>query len=790
NHYFGLPDSSLPINNSGYSVWFVHRADQLGTRGLLGGGNFGSNNRANAFRINSNGGIRNYWWANDLVSADGVVEVGEVQLSGFLYDSLRSRAIEQNGVQIAFDGQTNRNTSGFNNALGRTNYHEYWAGDMAEIIVYDEYLPAYQRWELETYLSIKYGLSIPVAHHLYYDAEDYPHDLTGIGKNIIRCLEQTTSRASSGDDILQIGQTAALQHGDYLIWGHDGANLGEYYARYTIPDPYTFRLTRSWRLETVGDVGTVEVRFDLTGLNLSTDPDDFAILLSEQPGFTNATVISGGSFDGTELVFSGQAFSEAAYLSLATRQCQSQTQYTYIQIESCDPGLLGRDTTYLFTKQGCDSLLVIDYLPLANALSAGPGGLRCNLVSWLQADSGLVFDNGEVSLWQDQSLAGNDASLSISGDRPVLAPDSLNGHAQLYFDGSNDWLKINGLADDLSANASIFAVFIPRDDNDDGYYLSSHNGGSNRLKYGHRVNGELIYDDDSPSLSTAIWHDIPLMVSFRQETAAELVTGWVNGSPANSWTDFSTSSADRVSIGQEYDGSGNDNQTSNHWKGELAELIVFDTLLWVEGRQRVESYLAIKYGLSIPPTSHLYYEHSSHPYQQVGLAQDSSQSLAQYQSRSVLGGSVLSLHAPNPLDEQTFVVLGHNGQSAANSAASTDVPPGMLDRLARIWRVSEQGESGQVELSFDLAGLNWLLPVGSAWALLVDDDGDFGDAKVYPPVIGDSLRFSINLTDGAYISLARGEYREVSAKAILSGAYDVNTGLMRDDLREQGLIPL
>ncbi|MEL6591471.1 MAG: hypothetical protein AAFQ68_15380, partial [Bacteroidota bacterium] len=117
-------------------------------------------------------------------------------------------------------------------------------------------------------------------------------------------------------------------------------------------------------------------------------------------------------------------------------------------------------------------------------------------------------------------------------------------------------------------------------------------------------------------------------------------------------------------------------------------------------------------------------------------------------------------------------------------------PPGMLDRLARIWRVSEQGESGQVELSFDLAGLNWLLPVGSAWALLVDDDGDFGDAKVYPPVIGDSLRFSINLTDGAYISLARGEYREVSAKAILSGAYDANTGLMRDDLREQGLIPL
>ncbi|MFK7922891.1 MAG: hypothetical protein AB8H47_13080, partial [Bacteroidia bacterium] len=738
--------------------------------------------------ISSNGELLNYWWSNDLVSNTGQIAIGETYLGSFLYDNLRARSIELSGLEIAIDAQNNRNSSGFNNELARTNGNEYWAGDIAEMIVMDQYLPTYARWEIESYLSIKYGLSIPVSHHLYYDHEDFPHDLAGIGKDETRCLTQTQGQNSSGNDIVQMRQPSSLDHGDYLVWGHDDAPLTEYYARYTIPDPYTLRLTRTWRIQAIGEIGTVELSFDLTGLSLSSDPSDFALMQSSGPGFIDANLLAGATFNGDQLVFTNVSFSDGDYFSLATRRCLDAPLMTYLSFESCDPALVGLDTTFYYTKQGCDSLVIVDWTPVANALVAGPGGLKCNLSTWLQADSGLVFDNGELSLWTDQGLQGNDASSSISGKRPILSTDSLNGHPLVSFDGADDWLKINGLADELSANATIFSVFIPRQDTDDGYYLSSHFGGSNRVKYGHRPNGELIYDDDSPSLSTDIWLDIPLMVSLRQETSSSLVNGWVNGNVAANWTGFNTTASDRVSIGQEYDGSGNDNQTSNHWKGELAELIVFDTLLWADGRNRIESYLAIKYGLSIPVASHLYYHHQTHAHFQVGVGRDSLQALAQLKSRSALAGSILEINAISDLEQAEYLVLGNNASSAAASEASTNVPQGVIERMARVWRVSEMGETNLVSLAFDLSALGWTNPDPRAWVLMVDEDGDFTDATLVEG--GDDLSFEVDLADGQFVSLGRRAYRQVKAKAILSGAYQTTDGLMRDDLRQQSLIPV
>ncbi|MEL7532553.1 MAG: lamin tail domain-containing protein, partial [Bacteroidota bacterium] len=790
NQYFDLGDSIVPYGNSNYSIFTVYRPSQLGARGLLGSGNYGSNNQTNAFRISGTGQVLNYWWSNDLVTSANQIAVGEAYLTTFLYDNLRARSIEQAGVEIAIDAQTNRNSSGFNNQVARTYNNEFWAGDIAEMIVMDQYLPTYARWEIESYLALKYGFTIPVAHHLYYDHEAYPFDLAGLGKDDTRCLTQNEGKSISGNDILQMQQASSLDHGDYLVWGHDNAPLTEFYARYTIPDPYTLRLSRTWRIQAIGEIGTVEVRFDLAGLGLSADPQDFALLQSESPNFASASLSSGAVFEGDELVFSNVAFSDGAYLSLASRRCLNAPLTTFFSAESCDPSLMGLDTTFYYTKQGCDSLVVIDWTPAVNALSAGPGGLKCNLSAWLQADSGLVYDNSEISLWLDQGLAGNHASSSLSGKRPVLSADSLNGHQMLSFDGADDWLRINGLADELSANASIFAVFIPRADNDDGYYLSSHNGGSNRVKYGHRPNGELIYDDDSPSLSTDIWLDIPLMVSLSQQTSAATVDGWVNGKLESDWTGFSTASADRVSIGQEFDGSGNDNQTSNHWKGELAELIVFDTLLWTEGRQRIETYLAIKYGLSIPTNSHLYYDYPLHANFQLGIAKDSTQALEQLESRSALAGSILKIKAISPLDQKDFLLLGNNGSSAAANDASQNVPAAMMDRMARVWRVGERGETDTVNLSFDLSGLGWTIADRRAWVLMVDDDGNFEDADLIEGIPGDSLSFAVNLAEGQYVSLGRRAYRKVKAQAILSGAYDIPTALMRDDLRQKGLLPL
>ena len=105
-------------------------------------------------------------------------------------------------------------------------------------------------------------------------------------------------------------------------------------------------------------------------------------------------------------------------------------------------------------------------------------------------------DGSLIPLWLDESGLGAHASQTDANKLPQYRVSEINGHGVLRFDGADDWYKINQLASTLSDHATILAIFRPRSQAGDGYYLSSHFGGSNRIKFGHRSNGELIYDDD------------------------------------------------------------------------------------------------------------------------------------------------------------------------------------------------------------------------------------------------------------------------------------------------------
>ncbi|MFK7926246.1 MAG: lamin tail domain-containing protein [Bacteroidia bacterium] len=415
-----------------------------------------------------------------------------------------------------------------------------------------------------------------------------------------------------------------------------------------------------------------------------------------------------------------------------------------------------------------------------NVWLSQPGLGQQDLHLWLVGDLNQS-DSTALSLWPDRSPQANDATQSIAGDEPYYIENVLNGHGAVRFDGTQDWLKVNGISTTLNEHAAIFAVFIPQLDTDNGYYLSTHLGGGNRVKLGHRTNGELIYEDDDPSLSTANYLDRPTMVSINLYPES-IAKSWINGNSAADWTRAPSANADRASIGQEFDGSGSDNETSNHWKGELAELIVFKGTLNSNAQYGVETYLNIKYGINIPVERHLFYEHSAYPYGIAGIGKDIMQSLDQNSSQSA-DSSVLRLSNPSDLQQGEFLVWGHDNGSTLKADASQNVPVGIIERLSRIWRVQETGELGEVNLQFDLSDQAWETVDPRAWVILTDTDADFSDASIHP------LSESIDLVDGQYFTLAKRQYITISAKIILSGAYDNSTQLMRDDLSSNNLIP-
>ena len=67
NDYVAVSNpSSIPVGIESYTIeaWFY--ADQMGTRGIVGWGNYGSYNQVTALRLHGSNGFRHYWWANDL----------------------------------------------------------------------------------------------------------------------------------------------------------------------------------------------------------------------------------------------------------------------------------------------------------------------------------------------------------------------------------------------------------------------------------------------------------------------------------------------------------------------------------------------------------------------------------------------------------------------------------------------------------------------------------------------------------------------------------------------------
>ncbi|MEO0473121.1 MAG: hypothetical protein AAF206_26135, partial [Bacteroidota bacterium] len=238
-------------------------------------------------------------------------------------------------------------------------------------------------------------------------------------------------------------------------------------------------------------------------------------------------------------------------------------------------------------------------------------------------------------------------------------------------------------------------------------------------------------------------------------------------------------------LGLRSDGQGND------FTGEIAELIAYRIELDNDQRSEVLTYLNTKYGINIPERQHDVYDHNTDN-NLIGIARQDDQCLLQTNSRSVNPDNIVRISQADDLDDGEILSIGNDGGSLN---PSTNVPAGFLARTGRRWRASEIGETGLVDLSFDLKGSGLLLNTPAAYGVLGDNNANFNNAyeiSQKPPVVADSvLTFKqVPLINAHLFALGLREAINVSVRARLQGAYDLGSGLMRDNLRELGLIPL
>ncbi|OEK04571.1 Calx-beta domain-containing protein [Roseivirga misakiensis] len=286
---------------------------------------------SNEFLIFNSNSLKTYI-NNTEVTTSVAVNNNAFTISGLRWQSSDgSLKIEKNG-----DGSTQTltgpaMTSGGSLSIGgrqnglNTGYlaSEFHQGTFTEIIMYNTFLNETQNIIVNNYLSAKYDIAL--AANNIYDKDDgvngdFDFEVAGIGQVSIsdRHLE------AQGTGIVSIGNPRGIGDNEFLIWGHNNADLKA--ASLNVPMNISRRLDRVWRVSQVDisgttvDVGAVDLNFDLTNLG-SVRPEDLVLLIDSDGDFSSgATEVTGATtFNESDYGFSEVVIPDNSYFTLATR---------------------------------------------------------------------------------------------------------------------------------------------------------------------------------------------------------------------------------------------------------------------------------------------------------------------------------------------------------------------------------------------------------------------------------------------------------------------------------------
>jgi len=93
------------------------------------------------------------------------------------------------------------------------------------------------------------------------------------------------------------------------------------------------------------------------------------------------------------------------------------------------------------------------------ALSGVNPGSFAGLIVWLAARMETAFaDNDDVGTWTDHSGLGHDATQATADNKPHYKTGIINGNAVLRFDGTNDTMTLGDLSAHFATAATVFVV--------------------------------------------------------------------------------------------------------------------------------------------------------------------------------------------------------------------------------------------------------------------------------------------------------------------------------------------
>ncbi|NML72181.1 hypothetical protein HHL23_20665 [Chryseobacterium sp. RP-3-3] len=624
---------------------------------------------------------------------------------------------------------------------------QFWAGDIAEVIVYPGKHTVTDYNKVESYLSVKYGITkngnYVSSSATVWDAGNnngYNNNIAGIARDNISGLHQKQSRSSNAGQQVLIGAGGALADnngsnintltdGQSLIWGDNGLNKGLATIINGISG-VNFRFVSIWKVQNTGLVGMVRVMWPqgLTNLKLIQSTD--------------------AVFDGTDTVTD---------MSANTQTINGVT-YNYADVT------LGDAQYFTFA-----------------AFSAAPGGVIAGLGYWY--DAGVT---ATATSWSDK-VNGFTINKNGTGPTVISSGDKDSNFNPFYTFSSTNYAHFTG-AINPAALGRLHTTFAmgSKSGNIEGTYnhifrFGSAAGSAVLHRYAVGLNtadnqSTLHYIDSGGAVDR---RNTNYNALFNQMTLVGAQISAITGSNNKqvgyngnylSFTDAITADVHpNLQIGGSFYG----------FAGRIPEVVYYNTSLGLLDRSKVNSYLALKYGVTlIQPMNYvasngdLVWDSSINTLFNnniFGIGKDVAGSLDQKVSNSInpitVGkltvATIQNFTAINSnvsrtsLNDTQYLVFGDNNN---NNTATTFLDPnacpalqGDDKRIAKTWEVKNTNDANATWLEVDMQSYDITKDV----FLLVGDDAALTSNTYTIPgtISGGKAVFNVKFTGVKYFTV-------------------------------------
>lgn len=250
--------------------------------------------------------------SNARVQVGGLTGLTDYSL--WSYDALAST-----GKQLYRNGTSLANVAGSSTFIPQTTSRftigRKFDGNMTEVIVFKSKVNTAQRLIIQNYISAKYNQPL-TSDDLFTQDEaangNFDHNVAGIGQ----ANDGTNHTDSQGTGIVRINTPSSLSNGDYLFWGEETKDPS--YNFTTNTSNYLEQLNSKWRISKINNLGTVNVTFNISSINLSGKQscENLQLVVDNDSDFTSPTKVYNLTISGTTATVNGVAFNDGDYFTL------------------------------------------------------------------------------------------------------------------------------------------------------------------------------------------------------------------------------------------------------------------------------------------------------------------------------------------------------------------------------------------------------------------------------------------------------------------------------------------